>query len=57
MNALGINLLRASSMEALPGSPLTAVDLEEGARVARRCLHHAERSRSMPQLGGSPRMR
>lgn len=57
MNASGINLLRASSVEVLPGFPLTAVDLEEGTRVVCRCLHQAERSRSMPQLGGSPRMR
>lgn len=57
MSALDINLLTASRVEVLPGSPLIAVDLEEGARAVSRCLHQAERSLSMPQLGGSPGIR
>lgn len=57
MSALGINLLTASRVEALPGSPLIAVDLEEGARAVRYCLHQAETSLSIPQQGGSPGIR
>jgi len=57
VSALDINLLTASRMEALPDSPLIAVDLEEEARAVHCCLHQAERFLTMAQLGGSPAIR
>lgn len=38
MSALNTNLLTDSSMEVIPGSPLIAVDVEEGERAVLHCL-------------------
>lgn len=41
MSAWDTNLLTDSSVEGIPGSPLIAVDVEEGERAVPCCLQEA----------------